>query len=140
MPRLKPGQKPISKDEQTIKRVIERLAYEALHLREDFAALKAIETAGIRSAFMAMAHVSFQSDVLVCLMRLLEWEDRVGSFWFLYDCSLVKAEQDRINRLKSLSKRLLAIRNGTFFHISGRNLPDPQRGYREANIKWRSEI
>ena len=51
-----------------------------------------------------------------------------------------KAEDNGINRLKSLSKRLLAIRNGTFFHIDGREVFDPQRVYRRANVKWRSDI
>jgi hypothetical protein len=73
-------------------------------------------------------------------MRVLEWEERVGSFWLLYDRALVKAGQDRINRLKSLSKRLLTIRNGTFLHIDAQELFDPQRVYRNANIKWRTDI
>ena len=73
-------------------------------------------------------------------MRVLEWEERVGSFWFLYDVGLVKAEQNRINRLKTLSKGLLAIRNGMFIHIDGRELFDPQKVYRKANIKWRTGV
>jgi hypothetical protein len=52
MPRLKRGQKAVPTDEGTTNRVIERLAYEAFHLREDFAALKAIETAGVVNAFI----------------------------------------------------------------------------------------
>ena len=139
MPRLKPGQKPTSKDDRTIDRAIARLAHEAYHLREDFAALKVIELAGFRSAFMAVTVAAYQSDMLVRLMRVLERDARVGSFWFLSDCGLVKAERDRINRLKSLSKRLLAIRNGTFLHIDERELFDPQRVYRKK-IKWRSDI
>ncbi|MGA9721760.1 MAG: hypothetical protein WBQ86_04850 [Candidatus Binatus sp.] len=135
MPRLKPGQKPTSKDDRTIDRAIARLAHEAYHLREDFAALKVIELAGFRSAFMAVTVAAYQSDMLVRLMRVLERDARVGSFWFLSDCGLVKAERDRINRLKSLSKRLLAIRNGTFLHIDERELFDPQRVYRKKKIK-----
>jgi hypothetical protein len=140
LPRLKPGQKPISRDDRTMKSVIERLAHEAFHLREDFAALKVIEAAGFRNVFMRVTVGAFQSDVLVRLMRILEWEERVASFWLIYDSGLVKAEDNGINRLKSLSKRLLAIRNGTFFHIDGREVFDPQRVYRRANVKWRSDI
>jgi hypothetical protein len=95
--------------------VIERLAREAFHLREDFAALKIVETTGVVSAFIPVTRAAFQSDALVRPMRVLEWEERVGAFWLLYDCGLVKAGQDCINRLKSLTKRLLTIRNGTFF-------------------------
>ena len=140
MPRLKPGQRALPDNEQTINRVIERLAREAFHLREDFAALKVIETTRVVSAFILVTRAGLQSDVLVRLMRVLEWEERVGSFWLLYDCGLVKAGQDRINRLKSLSKRLLAIRNGMFFHLDAKELFDPQRVYRNANIKWRTDI
>jgi hypothetical protein len=140
MPRLKPGQKPIARDDRTIDRVIDRLAYEAFHLREDFAALKVIETVGVKSAFSAVTVTAFQSDVLVRLIRVLEWEERVGSFWFLYDLRLVKVEEGRINRLKSLSKRVLTIRNGTFLHIDGRELFDPQRVYKKAKIRWRTDI
>ena len=87
-----------------------------------------------------MTATAFQSDVLVRLIRVLEWEERVGSFWLLYDCKLVKAEPGRINRLKSLSKRLQDIRNGTFVHIDERELFDPQRVYRNAKIRWRMDV
>jgi hypothetical protein len=140
MPRLKPGQKAVPDNEQTTNGVIKRLAHEGFHLREDFAALKVIESVGIVSAFFIVTQAALQSDLLVRLMRVLEWEERVGSFWLLYDRGLVKARQDRVNRLKSLSKRLLSIRNGTFLHIDAQQLFDPQRVYRNANIKWRTDI
>jgi hypothetical protein len=140
MPRIKSGQEPIPNDDRTMKRVVDRLAHEAYHLREDFAALKVIEATCVRSPFIVVTEAAYQSDVLVRPMRVLEWEERVGSFWLLYDRGLVKAEQDQINRLKSFSKRLLTIRNKTFFHIDGRELFDSQRVYRKANIKWRSDV
>ncbi|MGA2410312.1 MAG: hypothetical protein ABSG46_08000 [Candidatus Binataceae bacterium] len=80
MPRLKSGQKAVRDDEQTINRVIKRLAYEGVHLREDFAALKVLESVGIDRAFFIVTHAALQSDLLVRLMRVLEWEKRVGSF------------------------------------------------------------
>jgi hypothetical protein len=140
MPRLKLGQKAIPDDEQTTNRVIKRLAYEGFHLREDFAALKVLESVGIDRAFLIVTARGLQSDLLLRLMRVQDWEERVGSFWLLYDRGLVKAGQDRINRLKGLSKRLLSIRNGTFVHIDGQELFDPQRVYRKAKIKWRTDI
>jgi hypothetical protein len=102
--------------------------------------LKVIESTGIVSAFIKVTGAALQSDLLVRLMRVLEWEERVGSFWLLYDRGLVKAGQDQIDRLKSLSKRLLTIRNGTFLHIDAQQLFDPQRVYRKATIKWRTDI
>jgi len=104
--------------------------------------LKVLEAIGLRNAFVIVTKFAYQSDVLVRLMRVLEWEERVGSFWILYDRGLVKAEQNQINRLKSFSKRLLAIRNKTFFHIDGQELErfDDQRAYKKANIKWRSDV
>ena len=68
--------------------------------------MKVIESTGIVSAFIKVTGAALQSDLLVRLMRVLEWEERVGSFWLLYDRGLVKAGQDQIDRLKSLSKRL----------------------------------
>ena len=102
--------------------------------------MKVIESTGIVSAFIKVTGAALQSDLLVRLMRVLEWEERVGSFWLLYDRGLVKAGQDQIDRLKSLSKRLLTIRNGTFLHIDAQQLFDPQRVYRKAKIKWRTDI
>jgi hypothetical protein len=140
MPRLKSRQKAIPTDERTVSNVIWRLAHEAFHLREDFAALKVVAPLRAKGAFFIVTFSALQADILVRLMRVLEWEERVGSFWLLYDLELAKADSARINRLKSLAKRLLKIRNRVFVHIDARELFDPERVYRNAQIKWRTDI
>ena len=104
------------------------------------AALKAIASAGARNPFLAVASSGLQADILVRLMRVLEWQGPVGSLWFLSDCGLLTADKQTINRLKSFSKRLLKIRNSVFLHIDHKALHDPQAPYRRANIKWRTDI
>jgi len=71
---------PECSDDAAIREAIERIAYEAHHLREDMAALKALGQARDRMncSFMLVASSGLQSDLLARLARVLERDQRVG--------------------------------------------------------------
>jgi hypothetical protein len=129
-------------DEATIGEAIQRIAFEAHHLREDIAALKALGQAGdrINCPFMLVASSALQSDLLARLMRVLERDGRVGSFWFLHRRGVVHAERLTIKSLSDIADRLEPIRNKVFAHIDKEALHDPQKPYKDADLHWLSEI
>jgi hypothetical protein len=136
-PKLNRGRTTITTDVRTIRRTVVRLVHEASNLKSDLGAIRAISTIENASFFLQIAARGLQSDLLVRLIRVFEWDERVTSLWYLYDKGLCGAVKERdINRLKSFSKRLKKIRDSVFIHIDARAIHDPQREYRRAKIKW----
>jgi hypothetical protein len=133
------GSKP--SEEATINRAIERLGHEARGLRQDMAALKALGRARESvSPLMSVISNSLQSDVLARLIRVLDRDSRVRSFWFLHRRGILRADRATIACLSNLANRLITIRVKVFMHIDEDGLHDPQKPYREADIDWLSEI
>jgi len=131
-----------SSDDAVIREAIERIAYEAHHLREDMAALKALGQARerVNCPFMLVASSGLQSDLLARLARVLERDGRVGSFWFLHRRGVIQADRPTIKFLSDIAGRMEPIRNRVFAHIDKEVLHDPQKPYREADLHWLSEI
>ncbi len=129
-------------DKATILEAIERIAFEAYHLREDMAALKALGQARdrVNCPFMLVASSGLQSDLLMRLARVLEHDGRVGSFWFLHRRGVIRADRLTIKSLSDIADRLEPIRNKVFAHIDKEALHDPQKPYRDAELHWLSEI
>ena len=131
-----------SSDDAVIREAIERIAYEAHHLREDMAALKALGQARerVKCPFILVASSGLQSDLLARLARVLERDGRVGSFWFLHRCGVIQANRPTIKFLSDIAGRMEPIRNKVFAHIDKEVLHDPQKPYRDADLHWLSEI
>jgi hypothetical protein len=131
-----------SSDDAVIREAIERIAYEAHHLREDMAALKALGQARerVNCPFMLVASGCLQSDLLARLARVLERDGRVGSFWFLHRRGVIQADRPTVNFLSDIAGRMEPIRNKVFAHIDKEVLHDPQKPYRDADLHWLSEI
>jgi HEPN superfamily AbiU2-like protein len=129
-------------DDAAIPEAIERIAYEAHHLREDMAALKALGQARdrVNCPFMQVASSGLQSDLLARLARVLERDGRVGSFWFLHRRGVIQADRAIIKFLSDIADRLEPIRNKVFAHIDKEVLHDPQKPYRDADLHWLSDI
>ena len=133
---------PEHSDDATIREAIERIAYEAHHLREDMAALKALGKARdvVNCPFMLVASSGLQSDLLARLSRVLERGGRVGSLWFLQRRGVIQADRTTMKFLSDIADRLEPIRNKVFAHIDKEVLQDPQKPYRDADLHWLSEI
>jgi hypothetical protein len=108
-----------SSDDAAIREAIERIAYEAHHLREDMAALKALGQARerVNCPFMLVASSALRSDLLARLARVLERDGRVGSFWFLHRRGVIQADRPTIKFLSDIAGRMELIRNKVFAHI-----------------------
>ena len=89
---------------------------------------------------MLAASSGLQSDLLARLARVLERDGRVRSFWFLHRCGAIRADRSTIKFLSDVASRLEPIRNKVFAHIDKEVLHDPQKPYRDANLRWLSEI
>lgn len=110
---------PECSDDAAIREAIGRIAYEAHHLREDMAALKALGQARdrVNCPIMLVASSGLQSDLLARLARVLERDGRVGSFWFLHRRGVIQADRRAIKFLSDIADRLQPIRNKVFAHI-----------------------
>src|ERR1700687_1026797 len=110
---------PKYSDDAAIHEAIERIAYEAHHLREDMAALKALGQARdrVNCPFMLVASSGLQSDLLARLARVLERDGRVGSFWFLHRRGVIQADRPTIKFLSDIAGRMEPIRNKEFGQI-----------------------
>ena len=119
---------------QRFERTTVRLISEVHNLRGTQAALEALQKtrAGM---FYQIAASALQSDRLIRLIRVLENEKEVASFWYLYRCEPrnVGAEID-IKRLRDFSQRLKRVRDKTFVHIDKDAVFDPEAIYREVAI------
>ena len=117
---------PECSDDAAIREAIGRIAYEAHHLREDMAALKALGQARdrVNCPIMLVASSGLQSDLLARLARVLERDGRVGSFWFLHRRGVIQAERRAIKFLSDIADRLQPIRNKVFAHIDKEVLRD----------------
>jgi hypothetical protein len=106
------------------------------------AALKALGQARdrVNCPFMRVASAGIESDLLARLARILDRDGRVGSFWFLHHSGMIQAERPTIKFLSDIARRLEPIRNKVFAHIDKEVMHDPQKPYREAGLKWLSEI
>ncbi len=131
-----------SVDAVTTNRAAERVAFEAIHLRRDIAALKALDRVGdgVDCAFMRVASSGIHADVLIRLMRVLERDGRVRGFWFLHRSGAIQADRATVNFLSGIADRLEPIRNTVFAHIDKVAVHDPQQPYRGANLRWLSDI
>jgi hypothetical protein len=121
-------------------RTVERLLHETHNLMSVRAALEVLDAA-LRSGalqnnpFLNTALSSLLSDQLIRLVRIFEDDKEVATFWYLYNCEPgnVGAGVD-INRLRSFSENITAIRNKSFVHIDKKFVFDPQQVYKDVGV------
>lgn len=90
--------------------------------------------------FFRVSLNSLKEARLVRLIRVLEDDPKVASFWYLLKCNsrIVRAAAKKgglnLTELKATAKALLGIRNKTFMHIDKDGVFDPQSFYKAAGL------
>jgi hypothetical protein len=122
-------------------RVVERIGAEAFWLRtyqDAINGMRGVHAIGLD--FFRVSLNSLKEARLVRLIRVLEDDPKVASFWYLLKCNgrLVRAAAKKggldIPELRGASKALLGIRNKTFMHIDKDGVFDPQSFYKAARL------
>lgn len=123
------------------KRSVKRFAHETFWLHTHHTVLKAltnVEAVGLD--VFQVAHVALQGDRLIRLIRVLEEDARVASFWYLHRCeqkrveSVLSETDATIADLGYLSCRLRPIRDRVFVHIDKDEVFTADGVYKSANI------
>jgi hypothetical protein len=90
--------------------------------------------------FFRVAGTGLLGDRLLRLIRVLEQDKQVASFWYLYRCNR-KGVTEALNKtrldlgdLRDFSDRLKTIRDRTFVHMDKAGVFDPQHVYNMAGI------
>ena len=124
------------------KRTVERVTTETCWLfieQTALVALGAVDAHGLD--FFRVAFTGLLGDRLLRLVRILEQDTRVASFWYLHRCNPKGVAQtlDRagisLADLRDFSRRLKSIRNKVFVHIDKAGVFDPKKIYEDAGIK-----
>ncbi|MEW6353245.1 MAG: hypothetical protein AB1469_02945 [Pseudomonadota bacterium] len=123
------------------KRVVERIGAEAFWLRtyqDAINGMKGVHAIGLD--FFRVSLNALKDARLVRLIRVLEDDSQVASFWYLLKCNgrIVRASAKKggldLPKLGVAAKDLLAIRNKTFMHIDKDGVFDPQSFYKAAGL------
>jgi hypothetical protein len=123
------------------KRVVERIGAEAFWLRtyqDAINGMKGVHAIGLD--FFRVSLNALKDARLVRLIRVLEDDPQVASFWYLLKCNgrIVRVAAKKggldLTKLRVAAKALLAIRNKTFMHIDKDGVYDPQSFYKAAGL------
>ena len=123
------------------KRVVERIGAEAFWLRtyqDAINGMKGVHAIGLD--FFRVSLNALKDARLVRLIRVLEDDPQVASFWYLLKCNarIVRAAANKsgldLPKLIVAAQALLAIRNKTFMHIDKEGVFDPQSFYKAAGL------
>jgi hypothetical protein len=124
-------------------RAIKRLIAEVSNSRQVAAAIDAAaaidRVKGARSSnlFLQVASSALKSDLLIRLIRVLDYGKRTSSFWYLYRCQPSKLDSGvDIQKLQDFSCRLKKIRDRVFVHIDKDGVFNPALYYSDANITY----
>jgi hypothetical protein len=117
-------------------RTADRLMLETYNLRTAFAAWRTAHRLVTSSSLLKAADRALQSDVMIRLIRILDFHRTAASFWYLDRCDSRKVgEGADIPKLRGLAKRLARVRHKVFVHIDRKMGFDPQKVYKDANLK-----
>ena len=131
-------------DDARFRRTIERITKEAFWLHTYQNALDGM--IGVRSVGLDFFRVSMgaiRDAQLIRLIRVLERGSNSSSFWYLHNANSSAVEKAakssglNLDALANVAERLRGIRDKAFVHIDKDGVFDPQRFYREADIKER---
>ena len=125
-----------SKKQAEFDRSLDRVISEVHNLRGTTACMLAAANERAANLFLQAAVGALQSDLLIRLIRVLERDPKVRSFWFLYHLDRVRVSRGiDVKKLKNLSVQLRKIRNKVFVHIDKDGVFDPRQAYKDAGIR-----
>jgi hypothetical protein len=122
-------------------RALYRALVETAWLRYEQTALRALggkDHFGVD--FFIVAHTAIAGDRLIRLVRLLEDDSRVASFWYLHRCAPKAVEGAlaacgmSIDAVRDLARRIKLIRDKAFVHVDKTAVFNPEVIYRQANV------
>lgn len=123
------------------RRTVERIGAEAfwLHTYQNaIEGMRGVDAVGLD--FFRVSLNSLKDARLVRLIRVLEDDSSIASFWYLLRCNepLVKKAATHggldLVQLREIAQKLVAVRNKTFVHIDKDGVFDPQAFYKAAQI------
>lgn len=124
------------------KRTLQRITAEVSWLFTEQTALVALSEVDAHGLdFFRVAFTALLGDRLLRLVRVLEEDSQVASFWYLHRCNPKRVEQAldktgiNVADLRDFSHRLKSIRDKTFVHIDKAGVFDPEQIYKDAGIK-----
>lgn len=123
-------------------RALERFLREMVLLRYQQTALKMLNGRySVGADFFSIAQRGIYGDRLIRLVRLLEDDTDVASFWYLNRCApcavsdCLARSGCTLDEIADLSARVKGIRDRVFVHIDKKGLFNPEQIYRDANIE-----
>lgn len=132
---------PVAHSDERFKRVVQRIGAEAFWLRTYQDAINGMSGVhAIGLDFFRVALNALKDARLVRLIRVLEDDPQVASFWYLLKSNgrTVRAAAKKggldLRKLESAAAALLAIRNKTFMHIDKDGVFDPKSFYKAAGL------
>lgn len=124
-------------------RTVERIAAEAFWLYPYQKALCGLTVDAIGLDFFRVSMNALKDARIIRLIRVLEDDSKVASFWYLFRANeklmkqVAKETTFDIELARSLAAKFLGIRNKTFVHIDKERVFDPSELYKEADITHR---
>jgi len=124
------------------RRTVERVTTETCWLCAEQTALVALGTVdAVGIDFFRVAFTGLLGDRLLRLLRILEEDTRVASFWYLHRCNpkgverALRSAATSLRDLRDFSRGLRSIRDKVFVHIDKAGVFDPEKIYKDAGIK-----
>lgn len=134
---------PPAHSDERFKRTVKRIAAEAywLHTYQNaMDGMKGVYAIGLD--FFRVSLNALKDARLIRLIRALEDDSKIASFWYLLKCNeplVTKAAKESdldLIELKRVADALVGIRNKTFVHIDKDGVFDPQSYYDAAGLTY----
>lgn len=126
--------------EKRYRRTVERIAAEAFWLYTYQKALCGLTVDAIGLDFFRVSMNALKDARIIRLIRVLEDDSKVASFWYLFRANeklmnqASKESHFDMERARVLADKFLGIRNKTFVHIDKERVFDPNQLYKDADI------
>lgn len=130
----------MSHTDKRYRRAIERIGAEAFWLRTYQKAICGLTVDAMGLDFFRVSLNALKDARIIRLIRVLEDDPRVASFWYLFRTNeklfrkLARDVSFDMGLAERLSGRFLGIRDKTFVHIDKEKVFDPEQLYVEAGI------
>lgn len=131
----------MSHSDKRYRRAIERIGAEAFWLYTYQKAICGLTVDAVGLDFFRVSLNALKDARIIRLIRVLEDNERVASFWYLFRTNerifrdISKKVSFNIKLAEELTQKFLGIRDQTFVHIDKTKVFDPEQLYIDANIK-----
>lgn len=125
------------------RRTVERIGAEAFWLYTYQKALCGLTVDAIGLDFFRVSLNALKDARIIRLIRVLEDDSKVASFWYLFKANeklMKQASKEAdfdVDLARTLADKFLGIRNKTFVHIDKDRVFDSSELYKEADISHR---